>query len=93
MARPWLFLFCFGEMVCLSQMVLALILFAVMYALLLKFSEQRWIIALVAAAVFLVVGIGSALLRGVSPVVFILCAGVLGVAVRVWLSRGKEGQA
>ena len=43
--------------------------------------------------VFLVVGIGSVLLRGVSPVVFILCAGVLGVAVRVWLSRGKGGQA
>ena len=43
--------------------------------------------------VFLVVGIGSALLRDVSPVVFILCAGVLGVAVRVWLSRGMEGQA
>ena len=38
-------------------MVLALILFAVMYALLLKFSEQRWIIALSAAGVFLVLGI------------------------------------
>ena len=38
-------------------MVLALILFAVMYALLLKFSEQRWIIALSAAAVFIVLGI------------------------------------
>ena len=41
----------------MNQMVLALILFAVMYALLLKFSEQRWIIALSAAAVFIVLGI------------------------------------
>ena len=38
-------------------MVLALILFAVMYALLLKFSEKRWIIALCAAAAFLALGI------------------------------------
>ena len=41
----------------MNQMVLALILFAVMYGLLLKFSEQRWIIALSAAAVFIVLGI------------------------------------
>ncbi|MBQ7521183.1 MAG: arsenic transporter [Clostridia bacterium] len=38
-------------------MVLALILFAIMYVLLLIFSEKRWIIALAAAAVFLAVGI------------------------------------
>ena len=41
----------------MSQMVLALILFAIMYVLLLIFSEKRWIIALAAAAVFLAVGI------------------------------------
>ena len=41
----------------MNQMVLALVLFAVMYALLLKFSEKRWIIALVAALVFVVLGI------------------------------------
>ena len=41
----------------MNQMVLALILFAIMYVLLLIFSEKRWIIALAAAAVFLAVGI------------------------------------
>ena len=38
-------------------MVSALILFVAMYVLLLVFSEKRWIIALSAAAVFLVLGI------------------------------------
>ena len=38
-------------------MVLALILFAAMYVLLLIFSERRWIIALTAALVFLVLGL------------------------------------
>ena len=38
-------------------MWVALALFAAMYVLLLKFSEQRWIIALSAAAVFIVIGI------------------------------------
>ena len=41
----------------MNQMVLALALFAVMYVLLLIFSEKRWIIALVSAAVFMAVGI------------------------------------
>ena len=41
----------------MNQMLLALILFAVMYVLLLVFSEKRWIIALAAAAVFIVLGI------------------------------------
>ena len=40
--------------------------------------------------VFLVVGVGAVLFRNVSPVVFILCAALLGVSVRVWLVRGKE---
>ena len=40
--------------------------------------------------VFLVVGVGAMLLRNVSPVIFILCAALLGVTVRVWLARGKE---
>ena len=40
--------------------------------------------------VFLVVGVGAVLLRNVSPVIFILCAALLGVTVRVWLARGKE---
>ncbi len=41
----------------MQTMVLALALFAVMYVLLLMFSEKRWIIALAAAAVFIVLGI------------------------------------
>ncbi len=40
-----------------QQMILALILFLAMYVLLLIFSEKRWIIALSAAALFLVLGI------------------------------------
>ena len=48
----------------MNQMLLALILFAAMYVLLLVFSERRWIIALSAAVVFVVLGIlpvGSAI--------------------------------
>ena len=41
----------------MDPMLLALLLFAVMYVLLLIFSERRWIIALAAALVFLVLGI------------------------------------
>jgi len=40
-----------------NQMVLALALFAVMYVLLLVFSEKRWIIALVTAGLFVALGI------------------------------------
>ena len=39
----------------MNPMLLALILFGVMYALLLIFAEHRWIIALSAAAVFMLV--------------------------------------
>ncbi len=39
----------------MDPMILALILFGVMYALLLVFAEHRWIIALSAAAVFMLV--------------------------------------
>ncbi len=41
----------------MNPMLLALLLFAAMYVLLLIFSEHRWIIALAAAAVFLLLGI------------------------------------
>ena len=41
----------------MNSMILALILFAVMYVLLLIFAEHRWITALAAALVFLVLGI------------------------------------
>ena len=43
----------------MNQMLLALTLFVIMYVLLLIFSEKRWIIALVAAAVFLALSIVS----------------------------------
>ncbi len=39
----------------MNSMILALILFGVMYALLLVFAEHRWIIALAAAVVFMLV--------------------------------------
>ena len=41
----------------MNTMILALILFACMYVLLLIFAEHRWIIALGAAVVFVAVGI------------------------------------
>ncbi len=41
----------------MSPMVLALILFLVMYVLLLIFTEQRWLIALSAAVLYVVLGI------------------------------------
>ena len=53
--EPYLFFFSGGT--CMNSMILALILFAVMYVLLLVFAEHRWITALSAALVFLVLGI------------------------------------
>ncbi len=45
-------------------------------------------------AIFVVVAVGAAILSGkVSPVVFILAAGIAGVVFRVWLRAGKEGKA
>ena len=41
----------------MSQLILAVILFVAMYVLLLVFSNHRWITVLVAAAVFVIVGI------------------------------------
>ena len=41
----------------MNQMLLALLLFAAMYVLLLVFAEHRWIIALSAALVFVLAGI------------------------------------
>ena len=41
----------------MSQMLLALILFGAMYVLLLVFGEHRWITALSAAVLFLILGI------------------------------------
>ena len=40
--------------------------------------------------VFLAVGVGSVLLKNVSPVIFVLCAGLLGIAVRVWFAKREE---
>ena len=45
-------------------------------------------------AIFVLVAVGAAILSGkVSPVVFILAAGIAGVVFRVWLRAGKEGKA
>ncbi len=41
----------------MNQMILALILFIIMYVLLLRFSDRRWQIALIFAAIFVVLGI------------------------------------
>lgn len=41
----------------MKTMILALVIFIIMYVLLLIFAEKRWIIALLTAAVFLVLGI------------------------------------
>ena len=43
-------------------------------------------------AVFLAVAVLSVVLTGESPVIFVVVAGVLGIAVRVWFA-GKEGRA
>ena len=43
-------------------------------------------------AVFLAVGALSVVLKGESPVVFVLISAVLGIAVRVWFA-GREGRA
>ena len=48
----------------MNPMLMAVLLFIVMYALLLIFTEKRWIIALAAAALFLLLGflpVGSVL--------------------------------
>lgn len=41
-------------------------------------------------AVFIAVFLGSVLLSEVSPIIFILLAALLGIAVKVWLHREKE---
>ena len=43
-------------------------------------------------AVFVVVALCAILFRSVSPVVFILAAGILGILVRVFVQKGKEGK-
>lgn len=41
----------------MNQMILALVLFIIMYACLLKLPDYRWIVALIAAGIFVVLGI------------------------------------
>ena len=45
------------------------------------------------AAVFIIVAICAILFRNVTPVVFILAAGILGIVVRVLLQRKKEDRS
>ena len=63
----------------MNQMTLAIMLFAAMYILLLVFSEKRWIIALCAAAVFMITGIlpVSAALPAVNWNVLLMLAGTM----------------
>ena len=63
----------------MNSMVLALILFAVMYALLLILSEHRWLVALGAALVFLLTGIlpFSAALGAINWNVLMMLAGTM----------------
>ena len=70
-------------------MWLALGLFVVMYALLLKFSEQRWIIALCAAAAFIVLGIlpvGGAI-AAINWNVLMMLAGTMAI-VELFIQSG-----
>ena len=70
-------------------MWLALGLFAVMYALLLKFAEKRWIIALSAAALFIVLGIlpvGGAI-RAINWNVLMMLAGTMAI-VELFIQSG-----
>ena len=62
-----------------NQMVLALILFGVMYVLLLVFAEKRWIIALAAAALFVALGIlpAGSVPRAVNWNVLMMLAGAM----------------
>ena len=63
----------------MNQMLLALLVFAVMYVLLLIFSEHRWIIALCAALVFMLLRIlpVSAALPAVNWNVLMMLAGTM----------------
>ena len=63
----------------MNSMILALILFAVMYVLLLVFPEHRWIISLGTAAVFMLLGLlpPSAALPAVNWNVLMMLAGTM----------------
>ena len=63
----------------MNSMILALLLFGAMYALLLIFSEHRWIIALAAAAVFMLVQLlpPFAALKAINWNVLMMLAGTM----------------
>ena len=63
----------------MNSMILALILFGVMYALLLVFAEHRWIIALAAAVVFMLVQLlpPLAALKAINWNVLMMLAGTM----------------
>ena len=64
-------------------LLLALILFAAMYVLLLVFSEKRWIIALSAALVFVLLGAALLWLYTAGNILF------LGAALNVALEQKR----
>ena len=65
----------------MSQMMLALLLFVIMYVLLLIFAEKRWMIALGAAAVFMIVRIlpVSSALGAINWNVLMMLAGTMAI--------------
>ena len=76
MAGPYLFFF--GG-IAMNQMLLALLLFGVMYTLLLIFADHRWIIALAAAGVFILLGLlpVSAAIGAINWNVLMMLAGTM----------------
>lgn len=77
----------------MNTMFLALGLFIVMYVLLLTFSDQRWIIALVFAAIFMVLGIlpiGSAL-EAINWNVLLMLAGTM-ITVELFIESGMPAR-
>ena len=77
----------------MDPMILALLLFAAMYVLLLIFSEQRWIIALAAAAVFLLLRILPAgeILEAVNWNVLLMLAGTM-VTVELFIQSNMPAR-
>ena len=65
----------------MNSMILALILFGIMYALLLIFADHRWLIALSAAVVFMLVQLlpPLAALRAINWNVLMMLAGTMAI--------------
>ena len=51
---------------------------------------KKSVVDKITAGVYIAVALGAILLKNVNPVLFVVLAGLLGIAVRVWLKAGKE---